>query len=435
MMRRKGSGLASTLPMLVKLKGQHWLLKNGTDDYNRSNTFEDVVAEARATFPDIDKTESGHVNELSLRQKATVAHNVVIEYVATRNWFDPETRTMHLQTLERTKITPTHHEWVDLWLRALGGEDYHLIAQWIASFKALNLPATMLYIYGAGGVGKSLIARAIEEIFGGRMVPKSVLTNPFNGDRMYSPLVFIDEGWPSGYELSQFRLDVDARKFSANSKHVQQVTVTGCARFYHAQNGGEFAQFTRAGAMGSDDVNAVAERLTAVSIPEGERSEICREVLNGIAEQIGNRDIVVRQVAEHFTHLMATVELQSLAHRFCVASKGREATLGRAYQQHEAALTVIAKRIADQKADEVRVENGNLHVRCNDGWYDGRNAKLGKAFDLLGADSSVKHRDGNKWRRFSAKAQAELRGYLVYADLPLGILEDSSAAEIAYGAN
>jgi hypothetical protein len=126
-------------------------------------------------------------------------------YLARANTWDPLTRTLTVAALRWADLPPTFHADVDEWLRALGGEDYPRLAQWLASCVHLDRPAPALYLHGEAKVGKTLLACGLARLWSGEPAPFKESLSSFNEATATCPLVFADEGFPDGMSFNDFR--------------------------------------------------------------------------------------------------------------------------------------------------------------------------------------------------------------------------------------
>jgi hypothetical protein len=91
-------------------------------------------------------------------------------------------------------VTPARHPDVEAWLRALAGERYELLCDWLASALDLTWPTAALYLQGPAECGKSMIAEALGRFWGAETCDyNDVVGSSFNGALMDSPVVRLEE--------------------------------------------------------------------------------------------------------------------------------------------------------------------------------------------------------------------------------------------------
>jgi hypothetical protein len=105
---------------------------------------------------------------------------------------DPSTKTAVISCLRQTKFQPTYHQDVQDWLTELGGSLSQKLLDWVASFCQVERPTCALYIYGARGVGKNLLAEGLSEIFGLHGKWKEA-AGDFQSSMGMSPMVWANE--------------------------------------------------------------------------------------------------------------------------------------------------------------------------------------------------------------------------------------------------
>lgn len=170
---------------------------------------------------------------------------------------------------------PRRHPEIGSWLAALGGP---ALLDWIAVLTDLTYAAPALWITGAGGVGKSLLAVGLAKVWGASPTPMSRAFAEFNDSILTCPLVFGDEEVPRGRDG---RPDVEALKRlitetrrKINEKHKPVRDVTGAVRVIMASNNTNLIR--TAADLTAEDAAALAERFVHIHVEPSDAATIRR---------------------------------------------------------------------------------------------------------------------------------------------------------------
>lgn len=220
-------------------------------------------------------------------------------------------------------IEPKEHRAIDWWLRRLAGDDYERLCEWIAGVTLLHIPATALYLEGAPGAGKTLLAQGLARLWStnGPSDFASALGENFNEGLLKCPLVFGDEVAPKNFrgqvKTGEIREFVQARQRGLKRKHLAEATVTGCVRVILACNNKEMLTTTEH--LTDNDIAALVERFFYIHAPE-EAAEYLRELGEATVESWVTQDLL----AQHALYLRDSIPVNRST-RLLASSKAANA--------------------------------------------------------------------------------------------------------------
>lgn len=170
-------------------------------------------------------------------------------------------------------IEPVFHPEIDAWLRALGGAQADKVLDWVASATRLDRQCCALFLFGAAGTGKTMLAHGLARLWttGGPTELKRVLGD-WSADLARCPLVLADEQIP---DMGRGRTSADLRELVGSSSHVltrkylANVDLVGAVRLVLAAN--NFSMLALNEILGVEDIEAVAGRFLFVKVNETAR--------------------------------------------------------------------------------------------------------------------------------------------------------------------
>jgi hypothetical protein len=209
------------------------------------------------------------------------------------------------------EIAPVFDPAVDRWLRAMGGERYPRLEQWIASCaqKHNDRLAAALVLIGPASLGKGLLVETLAKMWGETAAPAraSTLLAQFNSRLLQSPIVFDDEGVLVGSrELSsdEFRTLTAERSRDVEPKGKERCQLLGTLRLAIAVN--NRAQLKLTNLDSADTLAAVGLRLLEIDMAS--RAGQVASALAALELEPGSVDVA--RIRGHLAWMCDTVEIK-----------------------------------------------------------------------------------------------------------------------------
>jgi hypothetical protein len=216
----------------------------------------------------------------------TVAQQVIADLTITNSYFDAKTSTFFEAVCPQRDIRPQFDPEIDRWLRLLGGTDAEKLLDWIATVGDLTRQTCALYIGGAPGTGKTMLAHGLARIWStGSPSSLSNLLQGFNHDLARCPLVFADEKLPSRFKGDSVTGDLREMIGSSSRpwtrKYLPNAELRGAIRLMITANNDHLLAIGEQD-FGADDLEAIAGRFLHV-----ESTATAREYLESIGGRAG----------------------------------------------------------------------------------------------------------------------------------------------------
>ena len=244
-----------------------------------------------------------------VREYGSVADKVVVSMLEPVSRYEPESRTFYEATAKRRDIEPRQCQEVERWLELLAGSVHGKVLDWIAVATQLEHPCAALYLDGAPGTGKTLLADGLSRVWttGGPAELERAMAENFNSAFMACPLVLGDECVPRDYrgrvrtqELRQF---IQARTRTLRRKYRPDSELVGCARLILTANNDTLLASEEQ--LTVNDIQALTERLIYVK---------CRKDAQQYLQSLGPSKVrdFVRQdlIAQHALWLAENRKVQ-----------------------------------------------------------------------------------------------------------------------------
>jgi len=201
----------------------------------------------------------------------------------------------------RSAFETIEHGWVDEWLQLLGCSNPGKLLDWLSQAPRLDMPLAALYIKGGPGIGKSLLGRALGELWSAPAVPYDAVGSSFNGGLAKCPVVVADEGITDGSDRASetFRSLVSNKRHELRRKYQASSTLYGALRvviFSNDDNGIPFAK-----PLGAEGLEAVTERILYLAASHETRARLAARFAEG-----GTDTEVCREICEHLTWMAET---------------------------------------------------------------------------------------------------------------------------------
>lgn len=251
-------------------------------------------------------------NEL-VQQYGQVAYHIALDMTAQRSYLDLKTHTLIEAPCPARLIDVEESPNVARWLELLGGTQHEVLLDWLAAVTRLGEPCSALYLEGAKGAGKTLLANGIAAIWttDGPTTLEDSFAH-FNSMALSCPVVFADEVMPTDFQgkgrTGQLRQFIQARQRTLRRKYVPDSTLRGCVRIILAANNQDMVSTNENLTM--HDIEAIVERI--LHVPVTEEPAV---FLRALSEQ-GNK-ITPDEIASHCLWLQRTRVIDSTS-RFLV---------------------------------------------------------------------------------------------------------------------
>lgn len=235
-------------------------------------------------------------------------------FLETRTRYDRDRKVLIQALAPMRVIEPREHAAVARWLALLGGEP---LLDWLAVLPRLERAAPALFLCGASGVGKSLLACGLAALWGrGSGVPMTEAMGSFSAAITQCPLVVAEEALPKTFKgharTEELRDLISRTEHTVTQKYRDNMTVRGALRIMLLANSQEaiWGHFS----PNSEDIKALSERIIYCE-PSREAEALLLDM--PYSERVA---WATHRIAEHTMWLAATRT---------VRSDGRFACLGR----------------------------------------------------------------------------------------------------------
>ncbi len=272
-----------------------------------------MVATQRSVRP---KTPTELVNDYGV-----TATNVSIDLRAAYARYDDVTKTM-IEAPCPIRVTPKYDPKIAKWLELLAGPKAQRLNQWLAATTSLHQPCAALYMEGAPGAGKSLLAVGVSRIWTtDRPASLDEALDNFNEQIMRCPLIFGDECAPTDsrgrLKTPELRELIQARTRPLKRKYKPNATLLGCARIILAANNTNLLE--TAEHLTEHDIAAIVERFFYLP---------CQEIAVAYLQDIGPQAIepwLEEGIARHCLWLSENIEVPRTS-RFLVSGEASDLT-------------------------------------------------------------------------------------------------------------
>jgi len=203
----------------------------------------------------------------------TVVERFERSLIAQESTFDG--KKFVLATCPRRPIEPQFSEAVDRWLQVFAGEKYEKILDWIAVATRQEEACASLFVRGAEGSAKSLLALGLSRIWTdeGPVKLSVALGEGFNADMMRCPLILGDEKMPTNNKgqprTEELRSLITEGHHQFRQKYRDDATLRGNARVILTANNEEMLRTAQA--LTNDDIQAISKRILAIHVSEAAR--------------------------------------------------------------------------------------------------------------------------------------------------------------------
>jgi hypothetical protein len=212
----------------------------------------------------------------------TLARTIYMDFCADQTTFDPKTATVVEATCPLRVRVAEYSPEIAHWLTLLGGETHHKLLDWLSVVTRVNEPCAALYLEGAKGVGKSLLAEGVSRLWTDQgTVPLVDAMANFNQAVTRCPLVFADETVPNDYRgnsrTGELRQLIQARTRTLNRKYLAPATLRGSIRLVLAANNADLLHSNEH--LTLNDIEAIVDRVVHVDATDAKEAQAYLEAL------------------------------------------------------------------------------------------------------------------------------------------------------------
>lgn len=266
---------APALPLVVQRAGYFWFRRPDSDDYDRVFGKDDVALAFLRDFSGTVDTIGADMKPIPIKQQldlyGQVALRVDATYLATKNTFDPENRTLTLATSpRRAGLQAQHVLEVHEWLHALAGDRYLDLLHWIQGLFRLDWPCPALYLWGPKHTGKTMLARGLAHIWREPFTKFATVLQSFNAGLAANPVVLADEGFPPETKFTFVREFLTESVRSVNEKYRPHFNLRGYVRLIVTANNPAAFEHQRRG-LTLEDTDAIGERVVQLHVADAAR--------------------------------------------------------------------------------------------------------------------------------------------------------------------
>jgi hypothetical protein len=171
----------------------------------------------------------------------------------------------------RRDIAAEHSADVATWLQMLGGQQHHTdLLTWLRWVGALDKSLACLYVKGAKGTGKTLLAHGLARLWSeAGATPATAVSGDYHDLMTRCPLVLADEAFPAQWTGkhggARFREFIAAPSRMQNPKGLPAVMVEGYPRVIAAANNDSLIQMRES--LTPEDRAAIEERIFYLEVP------------------------------------------------------------------------------------------------------------------------------------------------------------------------
>ena len=235
-----------------------------------------------------------------VRDYGTVADGVHTHLEISHSQFDDRTGIFHeacrpVRHLEPLDELSQDFMAIDKWIRALGAHDTIKLKKWIYWCTTLRFPCVALFITGAPGAGKNLLASGLARLWGGIPTPLKNALSGFNSGIMDCPLLLADEEIPKDFKgnvrTEELREVIQASSRPLQRKYMADSTMHGAIRLIMAGNNEQMLQFK--GQLSENDLLAISERILHINATK-EATKVLQALGHGEVRRWVEQDLLAR---------------------------------------------------------------------------------------------------------------------------------------------
>ena len=186
---------------------------------------------------------------------------------------------------------------IDQWIEALGRHDTMKLKKWLFWSTKLRYPCVSLFLTGAPGAGKNLLASGVARLWGAVPTALEKVFGNFNGAMLNCPLLFADEQLPKDHRgnvrTEELREIIQGTGRQLSRKYLPDATMHGAIRLIIAGNNEELLQFK--GQLTENDLLAISERILHIEAPHSARA-VLEKYRSQVVRRWVEEDLIARYV-------------------------------------------------------------------------------------------------------------------------------------------
>ncbi|MBW2672083.1 MAG: hypothetical protein JRD89_01540 [Deltaproteobacteria bacterium] len=235
------------------------------------------LAAASTAGVDLTKvSEKGNISKKKLSELVdeygSVLDFIIVDLHAQKSSYDWNTKTLTEAPTPIRDIEPKENPQVAKWLELLGGENPGKLLDWVAVVTDLSEPCASLYLGGAPGTGKTLLADALSRLWSEEgPVDMADAVENFNDASLKCPLVLADEVLPEAFRkqsatTGDLRNFIQARGRSLKRKFLPMATLKGATRLILTANNEDLLRTSES--LTENDIAAISDRILSIEPSE-----------------------------------------------------------------------------------------------------------------------------------------------------------------------
>jgi len=185
--------------------------------------------------------------------------------------FDAPASTLIEAPAPLRPLSAKYDETVNEWLAVLAGDRVGVVLDWLSYVTDLSRPCAALYLQGAVGAGKTLLAVGLADLWSeyGPSTLVQAFAN-FNEGIMRCPLVLADESIPRDFrgnaKTAELREFIQQRSRPLTRKNIRDSVLNGATRLIITSNNKNLLQTNEA--LTPHDIKAIADRIIHIPVPD-----------------------------------------------------------------------------------------------------------------------------------------------------------------------
>ncbi len=206
-----------------------------------------------------------------VKEHGTIPARIVSDLAVQRSKLDSAGTTFYEAACPLRELEPREDPEIDMWLRIFAGDKYGKVRDWLACAPDLDKMLCAVYLCGKKSAGKTLFAYGVGRLWteGAPTSADEIFGGNFNESLLDCPVIHADESIPKRFngmkphELLRSIVSVTSRKI--RRKYRATSDAMGALRVILSANN---EYLLSCGSMTQDDIEAVAEKVLFVEVPE-----------------------------------------------------------------------------------------------------------------------------------------------------------------------